>query len=54
MRRCLNFSIILAYSMLVFDSVTHLSDLVHTSAYLMLALSHIGMVLINLNKRKVS
>ena len=54
MGRWLHFSIILAYSILVVASVTELGPLVHTSAYVTLALSHLGMVLINLNKHKGS
>lgn len=53
MGKCLHFSIMLAYSILVVASLTHSSPLVHTGAYLMLVLSHLGMVL-NLNKRKAS
>ncbi len=52
MKMYLQFSIILSYSILVIDGVWHLSALVHTAAYLGLAVSHLGMVVVDLAKRK--
>jgi hypothetical protein len=52
MKMYLQFSIILSYSILVIANVCHLSALVHMAAHLVLAVSHLGMVVIDLAERK--